>query len=284
MASSSILLSTYNGEKYLACQIDSILAQTDSDWTLLIRDDGSSDGTCNIINQYVQSHPDKIKQIDSNKNVGVVRSFERLLQECDTDYIFFCDQDDFWLPNKIETSKRKMMDLEGKNPQKAIGIYTDLKVVDEELQTIHPSFWEYSKIAPSLLTTFEDLCVHPAATGCTMMINRLAKECALPFCEEVRMHDSWIILSILKSGGVIDYISSPTMLYRQHRGNVIGAINENDSYLSHRIKGIKSVIKSNKAQWRMIKKLGFSSHIHYLWLKIKYHYNYCRLQKKDDQK
>ena len=73
MASSSILLSTYNGEKYLVCQIDSILAQTDQDWTLLIRDDGSSDGTCNIINQYVQSHPDKIKQIDSNKNVGVVR-------------------------------------------------------------------------------------------------------------------------------------------------------------------------------------------------------------------
>ena len=98
------------------------------------------------------------------------------------------------------------------------------------------------------------------------------------------MHDSWIILSILKSGGIVDYISTPTMLYRQHRGNVIGAINENDSYLAHRIKGIKSVIKNNKAQWRMIKKLGFSSHIHYLWLKIKYHYNYCRLQKKDDQK
>lgn len=272
--STTILLSTYNGEKYLAQQLDSILAQTDQDWSLLIRDDGSSDKTKEIIDQYVSLHPTQIKQLASDKNLGVVNSFGTLLQESDSDYFFFCDQDDVWLPNKIELTKAKMKEEEMNHPESPIAIFTDLRVVDEELQTICNSFWEYSKINPIILSTFDELCVHPAATGCTMMINKKGKECSLPFNDDVRMHDAWIILSILKNDGHINFIKDQTMLYRQHVGNVVGAINENDSYFLNRIKEIKNVIKKNQQQWKMIKRLGFSSLPKYLYLKVTYRHKY----------
>ncbi len=283
MASSTILLSTYNGEKYLADQIESILAQTDHDWKLLIRDDGSCDKTNSIIDQYTQNYPDKINRLTADKNLGVVGSFGALLQACDTDYMFLCDQDDVWLPTKIEDTKRKMIEVECQYPNTPVGIYTDLRVVDENLQTIRNSFWEYSRIEPSLLTSFDYLCVHPAATGCTVMINRLAKEISLPLGKDVRMHDAWIMLSILKNNGKVDYIRKQTMLYRQHSNNVVGAIDENDSYLMTRIKGIRAVVKNNKSQWKMISKLGFSSPLKYLWIKVCYQYKYNSLRKASEK-
>ena len=108
----TILLSTYNGEKYLKEQLDSILNQTYDDWFLLIRDDYSQDNTENIIDAYIKDHPNKIKKIKSYENIGVVKSFEELLKTCSSEYISFCDQDDIWLPTKLEESMEKMDELE----------------------------------------------------------------------------------------------------------------------------------------------------------------------------
>lgn len=277
MENITIILSTYNGEKYLNEQIDSILAQTDTNWTLLIRDDGSKDKTIELIQYYTEKYPEKIEQIPSNENLGVIRSYELLLKQCQTQYIMLCDQDDVWLPKKIEWTREKMTELEKENQGKPLVVYTDLQIVDEKLNPIFSSFWNYSKIMPSLLTTFDMVCAHSAATGCTMMINQEALRCSLPFCDEVRMHDSWILLNSLKAGGAVSYVNEPTILYRQHTNNVIGAINEKDFYLKNKLKSLKSVLKSNLAQWKMINKLGFKSPFKYIILKFQYHIKYAKV-------
>jgi len=277
MENITIILSTYNGEKYLNEQIDSILAQTDTNWTLLIRDDGSKDKTIELIQYYTEKYPEKIKQIPSDENLGVIRSYEQLLKQCQTQYIMLCDQDDVWLPKKIKWTREKMTELEKENQGKPLVVYTDLQIVDENLNPIFSSFWNYSKIMPSLLTTFDMVCAHSAATGCTMMINQEALQCSLPFCDEVRMHDSWILLNSLKAGGVVSYVNEPTILYRQHTNNVIGAINEKDFYLKNKLKSLKSVLKSNLAQWKMINKLGFKSPLKYIILKFRYHIKYAKV-------
>jgi rhamnosyltransferase len=99
----AILLSTYNGENYISEQINSIINQTNSNWTLYIRDDGSSDGTLDIITRFVTDY-ENIVLLDSSINIGTLESFIWLMQNVNSSYYMFCDQDDIWLPNKIDIS------------------------------------------------------------------------------------------------------------------------------------------------------------------------------------
>lgn len=274
MATTSILLTTYNSAKYLREQLESLFAQTNQDWDLLTRDDGSTDDTIEIIKQFSERYPNRIKRIDSNGNLGVIRSFEILLSNCESDYMFFCDHDDFWLPGKVEMSLAEMKKAEAQHPRLPVCIYTDLKVVDENRKIISDSFWRFSRIDPSLLDTFDKVCAHSVATGCTMLINKAAKACSLPFCQETRMHDTWITLCVLKNNGKLVGIETPTILYRQHGDNVIGAIDENKNYIKNRLKSLTSLIDNNKKQWAMIKKLGFKNPLKYVYYKIWYFFKY----------
>ena len=109
----SICMATYNGEKYLKEQLDSILAQVNTDWKLLIRDDGSEDSTIEIIEDYAEKYPDKIElTTDSFGRLGPCMSFSRLLDLADAEYIMFCDQDDVWLSNKIALTLGAMKQAE----------------------------------------------------------------------------------------------------------------------------------------------------------------------------
>ncbi len=265
-----ILLSTFNGEKYLRELIDSVLGQTYPDWTLWVRDDKSTDGTPAIIADYSARYPGKIRQVETQRNLGVIRSFEELLKNSTADRIFFCDQDDVWLPTKVEETLQALDAAEEQCAGIPIGVFTDLRVVDEHLQTLSESFWRYSKISPKLITTFDQLCVHTVATGCTLLINKEAKEASLPFCEETRMHDAWITLNILKNNGKLIPLEKQTVLYRQHGDNVVGAKNENESYFLSRIHNLRAVWENNQKQWRMIRKLGFNSPVKYLYNKVRY--------------
>lgn len=275
MTSVAILLSTYNGEKFLNEQIESILNQSYIDWTLYIRDDGSKDGTDQIINQYTNKYPNKIIRIESSKNIGVIRSFETLMKTCKEEYIFFCDQDDIWLPFKLKVSLEKLKELEKTNDS-AISIFSDLTVVDEQLNVINPSFWKYSRINPDLLTSFDSLCVHAVATGCTLAINKKAKEIALDIPDEATMHDEWIVLSTIKANGIIEHIPFSTILYRQHKKNVIGATDDSNktNYIISKFINLKKTIKENIYRWRMLKKLGFENPLKYIYLKLRYFLTY----------
>lgn len=221
-------MSTYNGERYLREQINSILAQTHQEWQLLVRDDGSSDGTLGILEEYAVAHPERIRILrDGRKNLGAKRSFEQLLCHApEAEYYMFADQDDVWLPTKVETTLSAVQVLERQyGKQRPIVVHTDLRVVDEELQEMHSSFWQYSNIRPEILDSdVHYLGICNAVTGCAMLFNHAAKAVSLPFAEYAFMHDQWIAAKVLCSGGLVRPVNEATILYRQHRNNTLGAI------------------------------------------------------------
>jgi glycosyltransferase involved in cell wall biosynthesis len=227
-----ILLATYNGEKYLNQQIDSILAQTCKDFRLLIRDDSSSDNTINIIKNYISKFPDKIRLIVDNKGrLGIAQNFAALLESSQSEYIMFCDQDDVWLADKIELTLNAMRTAEKNYPGLPLLVHTDLRVVDENLNIIADSLWHLIGIDTRTASNLDKLIVRNSVTGCTMMINSKARDISLPIPQEAPIHDWWMAMNVAKLGKIIQ-ITVPTILYRQHSGNVISAGKKNPYRIS----------------------------------------------------
>jgi glycosyltransferase involved in cell wall biosynthesis len=240
-----ILLSSHNGEKYIAAQIDSLLEQTHRNWHLLIRDDRSNDKTMEIIKKYIAKYPKQIFycKIKEDQNLGVTQSFALLLSYAKANYILFCDQDDIWLPNKIEITLKKMLSLENHfKLSTPILVHTDLKVTDEFLNIKAASFWKSQNINPETDLTLKRLLLQNSVTGSTIMINAALKE-TVPFVpKKALMHDWWLAL-VAATFGKISYINTPTVLYRQHSQNVIGVSEWNLPTLFKKIKKIGNAKK-----------------------------------------
>ena len=234
----AILLATYDGAKYIREQLDSLFQQSCGDFHLYIRDDGSKDDTLKIVEEYRQKFSDRITVLeDSQKHKGAAKSFMTLLQEIDSDYYMFCDQDDIWLPMKVEKTFARMKEIErtaqNAGTANAVGtapavetapilVATDLKVVDEQLSPIKDSFNVDLKI--NVFRKHSELiCVRHVVTGCTMMFNRAAKEASLPMSPRATMHDEWVALCVHFKGGIISILDEATILYRQHTSNTLGA-------------------------------------------------------------
>lgn len=220
-----ILLATCNGAPYLPEQLDSLMAQTCRSWRLLVRDDGSSDGTLEILENYRSRHPDVIMIIpNEGQNLGACGNFSRLLEQADAPYVMFCDQDDFWLPDKIETTLAAMQELERQHGTATpLLIHTDLMVVDEQLTVIGESLWRFQRTEPQRLTKLNRVLLQNLATGCTIMINRALRDLAVPVPKQAWMHDWWLVL-VATAFGRVAAVASPTVLYRQHEGNDTGAM------------------------------------------------------------
>lgn len=214
-----IVLSTYNGGKYLQEFLDSLLNQTCKDFKLIVRDDASTDNTVNILKQY--SLVDKL--FISQDNIGVVGSFNCLLKEfiynSKDEYLLFADQDDVWSKNKIELL------LNYANNKKPLLIHSDLSIVDQELNLINSSFFKYKNLNP-YCDDLSNILFQNIATGCTMLINRKLASLIYPIPKEAIMHDWWILL-VAKVFGEIKFIDEALLLYRQHDNNTIGVYNKN---------------------------------------------------------
>lgn len=219
-----ILLATYNGAAFLEEQIGSILQQSHRNWRLLVRDDGSTDRTPEIIRQAADDHPEKIVLIsDDAGNLGCNGNFNRLMELSTADYVAFCDQDDVWLEEKLSLSMRRMRALEGDHGAEVpLLVHTDLCTVDESLRVIGPSFWRYQGLRPANANQFGRLLIYNVVTGCSMLINRALKDRALPVPAEAKVHDWWIAL-VAAAFGVAGDVATPTALYRQHDRNTTGA-------------------------------------------------------------
>ncbi len=237
-----ILLATYNADKYITQQIDSILAQTYRDFKIIISDDGSTDNTLSIINEYVAKYPDKITILPFNKNLGVKENFNYLLQNSKSDYISFSDHDDIWLENKLETSIEQLKKLENNSPAL---IYSDKSLVDKDINLISLSS---NKIENLKAENFKlnKLLVQNTASGCTIMINKKLKDIIGNIPTEAVMHDHYIML-IASIFGKIEYIDKPLILYRQHGDNVIGGQKYNLAYLIKKLLNGRKVL-SDKFQ------------------------------------
>lgn len=220
-----ILMATYNGERYVAEQIESLLRQTEQGFRLYIRDDGSTDGTCRILDQYAKEHPDQIfVQRNAVNSGGAKYNFLHMILDCKEDYLMLCDQDDVWLPDKIRISMREMKRAEGTfGKRMPLLVHTDLCVTDEMLCTTHPSFFRMERI-DCTRTELKDQVVKNTITGCTTMINRaLADFVHAPLPEFFIMHDWWLGLIAAAFGRILPLMNSQPILYRQHGNNTLGA-------------------------------------------------------------
>lgn len=266
-----ILLSTYNGEKYLQEQLESLVAQEGVKTEILVRDDGSTDRTRAILDEW-QKHG--LLKWYSTTNVGCCKSFMNLLKNADDDaYYAFCDQDDVWLPTKLQLTLNKMQATEGDHPDKPIIIHTDMNVVDEKLNIIHKSFWRSSGLRPDILKTFPYLCTCNSVNGCTVLMNARARKLILEKYVEQKtiIHDVISALTVAYYGGIIDYIDTPTMLYRQHSNNVVGAMQYNKAQaVKERLANIGRVFRKNIDTFQGANKIGRISVFNYLYHKIKY--------------
>ena len=277
----AILMATYNGEAFLAEQLDSIISQTYEDWWLYIMDDMSCDGTRRILEEYV-ARDERVRVLPNHTKRGSMGTFGALMQAVpDADYYMFADQDDVWMADKVSVTLEKMRDTEAGMPGKPVVVHTDLTVVDSSLEVIAPSFWQYSRIAPSLLTTLEDLSVHNLATGCTMMFNRSARDVALPFSERAMMHDAWVTLSVIARGGTVEVVNRPTMLYRQHGHNVLGAKDSRTGYVRNKLRSLRKVVRANLETYRMARAFSDLSVLGFCYYKWRYFCRYNKLIRKN---
>ncbi len=252
----SICMATYNGEQFLRQQMESIIAQSNQDWQLLIRDDGSDDNTVRIVEDYAGRLPGRISLVaDNGSRLGASLNFGKLLEYADTEYIMFSDQDDVWLPNKIELTLNAMKAAEQIYPDKPILIHTDLQVMDSELNTIANSMWTYQKLFPEAGDDLNRIMAQNVVTGCTIMINRKARAVSTPVPGEAVMYDWWLALNVCRYGKIV-YVSIPSILYRQHSSNRLGAQKARKIDITHFLKKLCCIRKLLSAHYRMLKRFN----------------------------
>lgn len=212
----TVLMSTYNGEKYLREQLDSLMNQTDVDVSMLIRDDGSKDATIAIIEEYIKKYSN-ISLIKGD-NCGVAWSFWKLLRGApENEYYAFCDQDDIWDSDKLKVAIARLQEYENSRP----GLYYSMTrlVESDGRREIIQKPTEYEMHIP----TFPQLVMENTATGCTMVWNKELNDIAKTVdVEYLRMHDHLLFLICMYVGGNVYFDTIPHISYRQHEHNVIG--------------------------------------------------------------
>lgn len=222
METIDIIMGTYNGEKYIREQIDSILKNSWKQWRLWICDDGSTDATKDIVAEYEAQYPEQIFWRPNAKNKGAAINFLDAARKMNGEYVMFCDQDDYWLPDKIASTLDAMKTAEEKYGKHIpITVFTDARVVDETLNVLAESFHKSNKLNTSQLD-LSYMLMENKMMGCTMMLNRTLADKLNTFPTKVRMHDWWVGL-IAATFGKIVYLDKPTLLYRQHTANVVGS-------------------------------------------------------------
>jgi len=200
----SVCLATYNASVYIEQQLESILVQLAKTDEVIIVDDGSDDDTITIIESFSDDRIIISKSIHSR--LGVVKNFERALAQAKGDYIFLSDQDDVWVPTKVEETLKHL--------RHSVLTVSDCKVVDATLRTLHHSFFELRGSKPG----FARNLIKNSYLGCCMAFNRELLMYALPIPRNVPMHDMWLGL-IAETIGNVTYIEKPLVLYRRHNNN-----------------------------------------------------------------
>lgn len=214
-----IAMSVHNGARYIAEQVQSIQAQSHDEWTLWIRDDGSTDATVQVlhdlaaVDRRIRVHP------PDGCRLGTTLCHDWLLSRLpdDAEYIFSCDADDVWLPDKMERSLTALR-AEEQDRGGAILLHTDLAIVDAALNPLAPSLWEFNGTNPEA-TELPRLAVSNVATGPTLVFNRTLLDEVLPIPSHAIYHDWWIALVAAAVGHIVA-LADPTVLYRRHDSNV----------------------------------------------------------------
>jgi hypothetical protein len=222
-----IVLATYNGERFLKKQIDSIRSQTFRDWHLLIGDDGSSDSTLEIALAAAREDS-RIEVVPSRlaAPVGAVENFATLLDsayKAGAHLCFVADQDDIWCDTKMAHQLRCFPQSGLEN--KALLVHSDLQLISDEGTTLFPSFFRHRGLTPVPCEPLNQLLSLNYVTGCSVCVNRSLLGLATPIPSGTIMHDWWLALGA-SACGEIKYVPDKLLAYRQHEHNVVGAAGE----------------------------------------------------------
>lgn len=249
-----VLMAVYNGSAYIREQIDSILNQTYENWHLTISDDGSTDGTDLIADEYAAKYPEQITRVYSGVRFGNARDhFMWLSENCTSRYMLYSDQDDVFNPEKMSRLMDAMQNAERQwGRDLPILVFSDQTVVDEKLNVIEPSLMRCQKQAFDSFD-YHALLIQNVVTGGAMMVNRplcsLAVQCRSR--ERIIMHDWWMAATAARFGKII-YLDEPLSLYRQHDGNSVGAKRVGSAgYIAGmmgNLRGVREMILRKKSQ------------------------------------
>jgi hypothetical protein len=248
-----VLLATYNGERFLREQIDSLLAQTYAPLKIVARDDGSTDGTWNLLEEYAARFRDRFTLSPRSAPTGSAKAnFRQLIRstltdEADAHYLAFSDQDDFWISDKISLEIEAMQRLEREHGgQTPLLVFSDLRLVGKELNQLHPSFWANQGINPTNIHRFRRLLAQNVVTGCTALINRPLATLSARMPNDAYMHDWWLALLAAAFGNAA-IATQQTVFYRQHGGNVLGSVEPPKTNLIPKFR----YHTERRAQWEM---------------------------------
>jgi len=239
----SIPLAAFNGASYISQQISSILCQSVANFELIIIDDCSTDGTCEIVKNYL-SDP-RITLSVNTTNLGYKRNFEKAIKKCKGEFIALADQDDIWHPDKLAI----LLDNIASNDL----IHSDAELIDGDNNIIDSSFSRYS--SKSLDTSPRNILLNGSVTGCTCMFRADILKVVLPFPTGDFVHDRWVSLVASFGGGII-YLDSPLIQYRQHTCNVSGASSSSWSFLK-----VKNAIFETSRVEGIMQHYSFASHV-----------------------
>ena len=227
----SVCVATYNGEKFIREQIDSILCQLSSDDEIIVSDDGSTDGTIVIINCVGDK---RIRIIEGPRKHSPTFNFENALKEAKGDYIFLADQDDVWKTNKVEVCMKWL--------QKYDCVVSDAQVTDSNLNPLYPSLYAIMQVRQGHIynTVWKN-----GYTGCCMAFRRNILEASLPFPKDIPMHDIWIG-NVAAYKYNVKFIPDKLILFRRHKETI-----------SCNGKGSKySIWQQMKFRWSIIKNIA----------------------------
>lgn len=227
----SVCVATYNGEKFIREQIDSILCQLSSDDEIIVSDDGSTDGTIVIINCIGDK---RIRIIEGPRKHSPTFNFENALKEAKGDYIFLADQDDVWKTNKVEVCMKWL--------QKYDCVVSDAQVTDSNLNPLYPSLYAIMQVRQGHIynTVWKN-----GYTGCCMAFRRNILEASLPFPKDIPMHDIWIG-NVAAYKYNVKFIPDKLILFRRHK-ETISCNGKGSNY---------SIWQQMKFRWSIIKNIA----------------------------
>jgi len=266
----NVLLATYNGEKYIDEQIESLMQQTRAPDKIIISDDGSSDSTCYKLEQWSKKFPHLIEiqqnRSFSNGHTGNFSYLCELAKKSNGDYFLFCDQDDVWDVNKIKIQLSACLAEEKKyGSSEPVLVHSDLKVVDSSLNEMAASFFNFQGLPGAQTHDFPKFLIQNNVTGCATLINRALLEASSPLPKEVVVHDWWFAL-VAKLLGRLVFIDESLIAYRQHSENAIGAkvIKEGISLdMLKKLWGLKKhIVKSANQASRLLELTGANKNVH----------------------
>jgi len=239
MCKISACLASYNGEKYISKQLESILKQISRHDEIIISDDLSTDSTIDQISNFNDS---RIKVFVNNGNHGVISNFENALSKASGDIIFLSDQDDIWLDGKVQKMVKLLdtCDL----------VVSDCKVTNENLNTINESFFKLIKSGSGIIKNL----YRNTYVGCCMAFNRKVLEYSLPFPSNIAMHDWWIGL-VAELTGKVFFLEEPLILYRRHDNNASSTAKQSNANVLKKLKWRYIMAKELLIRYFEIKKM-----------------------------